>query len=138
MVTAPVLPISVASYKRIAVPPPPPPPDLPELPEIEVAPPLPPPPPVQNTKNEILPAVGVNVPEDVKTWIVAPKAIAAQLAIVPLVLRYFPLCPDCEGKALPGASSSVLSLIVATVIHALLAALRFFQTGSVPLVSIQS
>jgi hypothetical protein len=55
---------------------------------------------------------------------------------VPSVVKNLPLCPDWLGSV-PSKAISLPS-IVPSVIHALFAALRFFHSGSVPLVSIQS
>jgi hypothetical protein len=85
----------------------------------------------------MVPAVGfTQVPLDVNTSLLEPGGIAPQLATVPSVVRYSPALPDCEGSV--PSKAIVLALIVPSVIHALFEALRFFHTGSVPLVSIQS
>jgi hypothetical protein len=55
---------------------------------------------------------------------------------VPSVVRNLPLLLVCDGNV--PSKVMVLLMIVPSVIHALLAALRFFHSGLTPPVSIQS
>jgi hypothetical protein len=52
---------------------------------------------------------------------------APQLAVVPSVVRNSPALPVCDGNV--PSKVMVLLMIVPIVIHALLAALRFFHSG---------
>ena len=84
----------------------------------------------------VVPVLGFVHDPDVENTVFVELGGTAQLATVPLVVRNLPLCPDCDGNV--PSKLMVLPTMVATVIQALLAALRFLQMGLAPLVSSQS
>lgn len=71
----------------------------------------------------------VHVPLVVKTSLVEPGGIVPQLATVPLVVKYLPLLPVCDGSV--PSKVMVLLTIVPILIQAVFVALRFLQTGDV-------